>query len=893
MRAMCAALALLCAAGAHAAPPQADFFVAPNGKDSWSGRLASPTRDGRDGPFATPARAQAAVRERLSAADAPRKPITVLFRGGVYRLSEPWRFGPQDSGREGAPVVYAAYPGERPVLSGGRRISGWRRDAKGAWRTHLPEVQRGEWSFTQLWANGERRYRPRVPKDGYLRTDDEVPPSDPNKGYDRLQYAEGDMNPDWSNLSDIDLLVFQSWTMARLKIAGFDRERRQVRFVEPTLSSIWFFAIRQGQRYIVENVREALSSPGEWYLDRRSGELIYLPRPGETPSRTEIVAPALDEILVVEGDVEGRRWVSDIVFRGIAFEHQNWSTPPGGNQHGQAEVGIRGAVRAIGARRLTFDRCAVRRVGGYGIDLGAACQRCVIDDCEITDLGAGGVRLGEQSGADDPEALASHNTVTRCLIAHGGRMHPAGIGVWIGASPHNTVSQCDIHDFYYTGISVGWTWGYGPSAAHHNTLERNHIWKIGQGVLSDMGGTYTLGISPGSVQRYLHIHDVESFAYGGWGIYFDEGTTGMLAENNVVYRTKSAGFHQHYGRDNVVRNNVFAFGREAQLMRTRAEDHNSFTFEGNIVYWNEGPLLGSNWSGDRFRMDRNLYWDTRQEPITFAGASWEEWKARGHDVNSIVADPSFVAPEKGDFRLKPGSPAERIGFTPIDITISGRPKGPGRSAVRDVPRAFPPPPPPLPPRPISEGFETHAPGDKPRNVTLSEEGGEAVIRVTDEQAATGRHSLKFVDTPGQKANYNPHLWYTPSFRQVALEAGFSLRMGAGARFYHEWRDTGIPYRVGPSISVEPDGTMKASGRELTRIPLDTWVRVEIACSLKGTGRGRYTVRLLLPGRTAALTFADIPCDRNLTELQWFGFVADGNGPGVFYLDDIVLKPVGK
>ncbi|HSV72814.1 MAG TPA: right-handed parallel beta-helix repeat-containing protein [Chthonomonadales bacterium] len=893
MRAMCTALSLLCAAGASAATPSADFFVSPRGSDSWSGRLAAPNRARTDGPFATPARAQAAVREAITASGDARRPITVLLRGGVYRLSEPWRFGPEDSGREGALVTYAAYPRERPIVSGGRRIEGWRQMPNGAWRAHLPEVQRGEWFFSQLWANGERRYRPRLPKGGYFRAEDEVPPSAAaqGRGYDRLQYAAGDVDPSWTNRSDIDVLVFQTWTMARMKIASIDAERRIVTFAEPTMSTVWFNAIRRGQRFIVENVREALSEPGEWYLDRTSGELTYLPKRGETPSRTEIVAPVLDQLLMIEGDVAGRRWVSDLVFRGIEFQHQNWNTPPVGHQFWQAEITIRGAVRAVGARRVRFERCAVRHVGGYGIDLGAASQHCAIDDCEITDVGAGGVRLGEPEGSDDPNLLASHNTVTRSLIAHGGRMHPAGIGVWIGSSPHNTISYTDIHDFYYTGISVGWSWGYGPSAAHHNTLERNRIWRIGQGVLSDMGGTYTLGLSPGSVQRYLHIHDVESYAYGGWGIYFDEGTTGMLAENNVVYRTKSAGFHQHYGRDNVVRNNVFAFAREAQLMRTRAEDHLSFTFERNIVYWSEGPLLGSNWAGDRFRIDRNLYWNTRRDPITFAGASLEEWRARGHDANSIIADPLFVAPERGDFRLRPGSPASRIGFAPIDIGRSGRPSGPGRSRIREVPRAFPPPPPPLPPQPIAEGFEPLEPGDRPRNVTLSEEeGAAAVIRVTDEQAATGRRSLKFTDAAGQRHSFSPHMWFAPGFRQVSLEAAFSLRMGAGARFYHEWRDASSPYRVGPSIVVEPDGTLRASGRELTRIPHDEWVRIEIACALTGPARGRYTVRVRFAGRTAALTFEDIPSDPNLTELQWFGFVADGTVPSVFYLDDISLKP---
>ena len=118
-------------------------------------------------------------------------------------------------------------------------------------------------------------------------------------------------------------------------------------------------------------------------------------------------------------------------------------------------------------------------------------------------------------------------------------------------------------------------------------------------------------MQPGTTIRNNVIHDVWSFTYGGWGIYPDEGSTGEVIENNIVYRTKSAGFHQHYGRENVVRNNIFAFGSEFQLMRTRAEPHLSFTFEGNIVYFDSGAFQGGNWSGDGVRMDKNVYWDVR------------------------------------------------------------------------------------------------------------------------------------------------------------------------------------------------------------------------------------------------------------------------------------------
>ena len=226
-----------------------------------------------------------------------------------------------------------------------------------------------------------------------------------------------------------------------------------------------------------------------------------------------------------------------------------------------------------------------------------------------------------------------------------------------------------IHDFYYTAISIGWTWGYGPALATGNRIEWNHVHHVGAlsdgdgPILSDMGGIYTLGNQRGTVIRNNLFHDIAGIRYGGWGIYFDEGTTGILAENNIVYRTTHGGFHQHYGKDNIVRNNIFAFGRDAQLQRTRAEPHPSFTFERNIVYWDTGNLLAGNWDGDQYTAASNLLWRTDEKPMELPAAF-----QAGH---SLIADPLFVAPANGDFSLRPESSAFGLGFKPIDISQVG------------------------------------------------------------------------------------------------------------------------------------------------------------------------------------------------------------------------------
>jgi parallel beta-helix repeat protein len=221
-------------------------------------------------------------------------------------------------------------------------------------------------------------------------------------------------------------------------------------------------------------------------------------------------------------------------------------------------------------------------------------------------------------------------------------------------------------------VSVGWNWGYQETPCRQNIIEFNHLHDIGQGMLSDMGAVYTLGIQKGTVIRNNLIHDVNSFTYGGWGLYTDEGSSEIVLENNVVYRTKSAGFHQHYGRENIVRNNIFAFGKEYQLMRTREEAHISFIFTNNIVYFDSGALLGSSWKNEKFVMEGNTYFDARPNAsVKFSGASFDDWKARGHDTNSVIADPGFEDASKHNFALKSDSVALKRGFKPIDLRQVG------------------------------------------------------------------------------------------------------------------------------------------------------------------------------------------------------------------------------
>ena len=193
-------------------------------------------------------------------------------------------------------------------------------------------------------------------------------------------------------------------------------------------------------------------------------------------------------------------------------------------------------------------------------------------------------------------------------------------------------------------------------------------------MLNDIGGIYTLGVSPGTVLHHNRIHDVTRFergreGYGGWGIYLDAGSSEIVVENNVVYNTRDGGLHLHchtYPYGNTVRNNVFAYSEEGQLMRNanHEPDTNHAHLERNIVY-NANPrmLWGSNWKdGSKFTADRNCYWSEAAPSPDFDGRSLAEWQKGGRDQSSIVADPRFVNAKEYDFRLQPDSPALKLGF---------------------------------------------------------------------------------------------------------------------------------------------------------------------------------------------------------------------------------------
>ncbi|NHW00052.1 MAG: right-handed parallel beta-helix repeat-containing protein [Thaumarchaeota archaeon] len=653
------------------------LYVAPDGSDSWSGRTPTPNRFKTDGPLATLRHALEVVRELKRQQDGTLKqPVTVLIRGGTYFLNEPLIFKPEDSGTLNHPVCFAAYPGEKPVVSGGRLLTGWKQtvvNGRKLWVAEIPETSGGKWFFRNLWVNGHRCTRARSPNKGYFKiagVPDVTPETKWNEGQNCFRFFEGDLKA-WSTVDEGEIVVMNRWVESRLPITRVEEEEHTV-----CSSRRSVFRLEPGDLYYVEHVYELLDSPGEWFLDRNSSMLYYIPLPGEEPSKVEAVAPVLSELIRFEGKPEEDLFVENLFFQGLAFAHAEWffkenpdSGKPSIGGFPQAAIGVPGSIHGDGVRNCIFEDCTFTHLGNYALELARGCQNNRVAGCRFFDLGAGGVKIGETLIREAENEQTYGNEVTGCHIYEGGRFFHSAVAILIGQSYNNRVTRNHIHDFYYTGVSIGWTWGYGRSLAKGNIVESNHIHHIGvlsngEGpILSDMGGVYTLGVQPGTVVRLNLIHDVAGLRYGGWGIYFDEGSTNIIAEENIVYNTSHGGFHQHYGRENIIRNNIFAFGREAQIQRTRPEQHVSFVFERNIVYWREGSLLTGRIGDLGFVFDHNLYWKEGDGEILFGEFSWEEWRKRGMDRNSLIADPLFNAPDKYDFSLKPESPAFKLGFT--------------------------------------------------------------------------------------------------------------------------------------------------------------------------------------------------------------------------------------
>lgn len=606
----------------------------------------------------SPAQAlEAIARHRVSH---PQQAIDVLVEPGDYLLEEPLVIDASHSGTAQAPIRWLATGNAKPVFSGGIQLHGFTVAPDGTWRCALPSNLT---KFHQLWVNDQRATLARHPNQGFLLMKSVTEePIDDKRSRQKVTMSPTDMqllqNIAPLDLTSVQMLAYHKWDNTRRGMESLDANTGTLTTIGKPMKpwNRW----DQHTGIIFTNFPAALDAPGEWYVDARR-ILHYRPRPGEVLDKAKVIAPRLSQLLIIKGTQEKR--VSDISWRGFRFLHTGWKFPAQGFEPQQAAASIEAVIQADFCDRMTFESCEVAHSGLYGIWFRQQCHSNTVRACKLHDLGAGGLRSGTMELPATTAMTSSHQLFDNNIIQYTGQEFPCAAGVWIGHARDQTVSHNDIGHMPYTGISVGWRWGYERSEAKHNKILQNHIHHIGDGLLSDMGAVYTLGPSEGTIISGNHIHDVKSYKYGGWGLYNDEGSTGIVMENNLVHHTKSGSYHQHYGKENVLRNNILAFASEQQLQFTRAEAHTSFHITHNIILWERGPIhRGHGWKTGKFEASGNLYWRTdAADPGTLP-----------HEKASRWADPMFKDPASGDWTLKAGSPAFSLGFKPWDFRKAGR-----------------------------------------------------------------------------------------------------------------------------------------------------------------------------------------------------------------------------
>lgn len=645
------------------------IFLSPSGSDNNSGT--------REAPLASLNAAR--EKARMVRNSNPGQPIIVTALEGEYFMLQPLELTLKDAGSQQSPLVFRAEAGTKAIFRGGIKVGGFEKVSEKLWRAFIPNVAYYDYYFEQLYVNGKRAIRARTPNSGFYFIK-KVTETIMEKGEGRipefavqqieLDSTESKLFRSFSSQDFQDALVtfYHKWDNTRKRVTSYNQKRASVYTVGGGMKP--WNSMDSKTRYYVENYRAALDAPGEWFLER-SGYLYYIPETGQSIENTTFFVPVLKEFINIQGDPKTGQRVENVRFENLVFEVAAYHTPPDGNEPAQAASPVDAVITLDFADNIEFLNCEIAHTGTYAFWFRRAVSNCKVNQCYMHDLGAGGVKIGETVIRPDAREITNNIIIDNNIIRDGGHVFPCAVGIIIFNASDNRLTHNEIANLRYSGISAGWVWGYAFSPSKRNTIEFNHIHHLGWGELCDMGGVYTLGASEGTTVSNNVIHHVYSYDYGGWGLYTDEGSFGITEENNLVYACKNSGFHQHYGKENIIRNNIFALNLRAQLQATRIEEHRSITFTNNIIYFEKGTLLSSNWHKFNLFADNNCYWDTRTKEVKFADKSFAEWQKSGKDQHSIIADPMFVNPEGFDFHFRSQSVFKKIKFTPFDYSKAG------------------------------------------------------------------------------------------------------------------------------------------------------------------------------------------------------------------------------
>ena len=628
------------------------LFVSPAGNDGWSGTQPTANAAHSDGPLASLHQARLAVRARI--AKGLTSSITVQIRGGEYELDKTVVFGPEDSGTQKCPITYRAYPGEKPVFTGGKRLTDWKpctNDPEGLssaaqgklWCCDIPVGLKNSWRITTLYdglimlprAHSEDlKVAPiRIKDDNNAQPknlDGKVKPDDAPLTFTRtFLYQNNDLR-EWPNVGDVDIFIRpkHAWLINLLPLAKVNAATKTATF---TVDST--YQVKPSNVYHVENAIDYLNQEGEWCYSSKEGR-IYL-WPNHPLAQYDIRAPFLQEFIRVEG-VEDGTPARFINFVGLTFHHglrDTWHVGDIGLQHDWEMYDKGNAVlRFRHAEDCTADGCTFTASSGDGVRLDLHCQRITVSSGLFAYLGGTGILLsGYGAGTKDEN---HHNTVTNNYIHHIGEIYWHSPAIFIAQSGHNLISHNTIHDLSYNGMVIS---GIRPHELMlHKPLANRREW-IGSLRLAECQPYIDLLFKQHAASwRDINMNDVLPLLHSGENqIEYNDISRVMLRleDGNAIYLS-CMGINNH-----LVGNYIHEFSSE-KSNPMRLDDNSTFTdFENNVC-------LGSK-KGFSFKASANV------RNNFFINV--EDASIGGHNNNKILFEANILyhVPAENDNRKRP------------------------------------------------------------------------------------------------------------------------------------------------------------------------------------------------------------------------------------------------
>lgn len=581
--------------------------------------------------------------------------ITIKIESGYYSITKTIDI---IAGRH--KINFIGSKNKPTIISGSIEVKGWEILSNGMWRSRIPKEIIGKMLPDQLYVNGDRVVRSRIPNDGAFILNGGAPK---DAIYGVVLDKKDALKVGKIEKDDVPILsIFRRWIVSKRYLLNNLSFRDTLYFGGKDVQ------IDKGCGIVIENTKAGIDMPGEWCVDNH-GYIYYLPKNAEEIETTTFRIPVLNKLIQLNTKAGG---AVGIIFKNIIFEHTAYSIPTGGTNFNQAASIMSAAIEADNINNLSIENCEIRNTANYGIWLRRNCTKSSIKNNYFHNLGAGAIKIGSLSHSyNDSTDLTRHVVVDNNIIYYYGELVESAVGVILFNAADCKITHNDIYYGNYTGVSLGWVWGYKDSPSKRNEVAYNRISHIGTGLLSDLGGIYTLGPSEGTHIHHNNISYIVGKNNEGWGIYADEGTTGVLIENNLVYKTTSGGFHQHYGSNNVVSNNIFAWGENNQVQLSKVKEDHPLTFSRNIIIMRSGTLMsGDSAMSKKYDINSNCYWMIGADIPKIKGIDVKSW-IQQRDTTSVYINSSFIAPLQGDFNFVEDNDIKAIGFKRFDYSNIG------------------------------------------------------------------------------------------------------------------------------------------------------------------------------------------------------------------------------